>query len=94
MLNFYKEQKVLVEGPLNNLKESAIQFSKAKKLINIINPGGHFMSTNMYDAREVMIPGSIYDRSGQINGTSTTQNPVTSTNNYFSRTAGIILKIY
>lgn len=50
------------------------------------------MSTNIYDAREVMIPGSIYDRSGHINGTSTTQNTVTSTNNYFSRTTGIISK--
>lgn len=25
--------------------------------------GGRFMSTAMYDAREVLIPGSAYDRS-------------------------------
>ncbi|CAF4567064.1 unnamed protein product, partial [Rotaria sp. Silwood2] len=31
LLTYYKEQHVLVEGPLNNLKESAIQFSKPKK---------------------------------------------------------------
>ncbi|XP_059487209.1 regulator of nonsense transcripts 1 [Neocloeon triangulifer] len=69
LLNFYKEHKVLVEGPLNNLKESLIQFSKPKKLINSANPGTHFMLTTMYDAREAMIPGSIYDRTGgHMNG--------------------------
>lgn len=30
--------------------------------------GCHFMSTTMYDAREAMVPGSVYDRSGQVNG--------------------------
>lgn len=35
------------------------------------------MSTTVYDAREAMVPGSIYDRSGQING-----NP------YFGRNTG------
>lgn len=69
LLSFYKEQKVLVEGPLNNLKESMIQFAKPKKLVNAANPGSHFMSTTMYDAREALIPGSVYDRSGtQVNG--------------------------
>lgn len=38
LLSYYKEQKVLVEGPLNNLKESMIQFSKPKKLTNPLNP--------------------------------------------------------
>uniref|UniRef100_A0A3Q2VWI1 UPF1 RNA helicase and ATPase n=1 Tax=Haplochromis burtoni TaxID=8153 RepID=A0A3Q2VWI1_HAPBU len=32
LLNYYKEQKVLVEGPLNNLRESLMQFSKPRKL--------------------------------------------------------------
>uniref|UniRef100_A0AAQ5XB37 Upf1 domain-containing protein n=1 Tax=Amphiprion ocellaris TaxID=80972 RepID=A0AAQ5XB37_AMPOC len=63
LLNNYKEQKVLVEGPLNNLRESLMQFSKPRKLVNTINPGGRFMSTAMYDAREALIPGSAYDRS-------------------------------
>uniref|UniRef100_A0A6M2DNA6 DNA helicase n=1 Tax=Xenopsylla cheopis TaxID=163159 RepID=A0A6M2DNA6_XENCH len=67
LLTFYKEQKVLVEGSLNNLKESMIQFTKPKKLVNSINPGSHFMSTCMYDAREAMVPGSVYDRTGQMN---------------------------
>ncbi|CAG2054083.1 unnamed protein product [Timema podura] len=68
LLNFYKEQKVLVEGPLNNLKESLIQFSKPKKLVNAANPGTHFMSTSIYDAREALVPGSVYDRTGHMNG--------------------------
>ena len=38
LLNYYKEQKVLVEGPLNNLRESLMQFSKPRKLVNAINP--------------------------------------------------------
>lgn len=69
LLSFYKEQKVLVEGPLTNLKESMIQFAKPKKLLNSENPGSHFMSTSMFDAREAMVPGSVYDRSNAaING--------------------------
>lgn len=63
LLNFYKERKVLVEGSLNNLKESLIQFQKPKKLVNTMNMGAHFMTTMMADAKEVMIPGSIYERS-------------------------------
>ncbi|KAL1454067.1 hypothetical protein WDU94_010357 [Cyamophila willieti] len=68
LLNFYKEQKVLVEGPLNNLKESLILFSKPKQLLNANNPGSHFMSTSVFDAREAIIPGSVYDRSGGGSG--------------------------
>lgn len=69
LLTFYKEQKVLVEGPLTNLKESLIQFAKPKKLINSENPGSHFMSTSMFDAREALVPGSVYDRTNAaING--------------------------
>ncbi|ALC49824.1 Upf1 [Drosophila busckii] len=64
LLNFYKDRKVLVEGSLNNLKESLIHFQKPKKLVNSMNIGAHFMSTMMADAKEVMVPGSIYDRSG------------------------------
>lgn len=64
LLTFYKENKVLVEGPLNNLKESMIQFSKPRKMVNSLNPGSHFMQTAMFDAREAIVPGSVYDRSG------------------------------
>ncbi|XP_013391305.1 regulator of nonsense transcripts 1 [Lingula anatina] len=68
LLTHYKEMKVLVEGPLNNLKESMIQFSKPRKLVNAANPGGRFMSNTMFSAREAMIPGSVYDRSHMMNG--------------------------
>lgn len=73
LLNFYKEQKVLVEGPLNHLKESLILFSKPKQLLNSNNPGSHFMSTSVYDAREALIPGSVYDRTSGTNVSSTPQ---------------------
>lgn len=66
LLNFYKEKKVLVEGSLNNLKESMIQFVKPKKLVNTLNPGTHFMSNVMYDAKEVMGVGGYYNRSGNM----------------------------
>uniref|UniRef100_A0A182PR66 DNA helicase n=1 Tax=Anopheles epiroticus TaxID=199890 RepID=A0A182PR66_9DIPT len=61
LLNFYKDKKVLVEGSLNNLKESMIQFTKPKKLINTLNPGSHFMTNAMYDAKEVL-GGGYFDR--------------------------------
>ncbi|CAG0894471.1 unnamed protein product [Darwinula stevensoni] len=67
LLSFYKENHVLVEGPLTNLRESTIQFAKPRKLINTSNPGTHFMSTAMFDAREAMTPGSVYDRTSHLN---------------------------
>lgn len=42
------------------------------------------MSTAMYDAREAMIPGSVYDRSSHLNG----GNPL------FKVTAVIIIVMY
>lgn len=36
------------------MRESQIQFSKPKKLLNSLNPGTHFMRTNIYDARELL----------------------------------------
>ena len=45
LLHHYKEARCLVEGPLTNLKESLIQFSKPRKLVNSLNPGSHFMNT-------------------------------------------------
>lgn len=70
LLNFYKERKVLVEGSLNNLKESMIQFAKPKKLVNTLNPGTHFMSNVMYDAKEALGNGGYYGRSNQMSGYS------------------------
>eukprot|EP00245_Coleochaete_scutata_P003497 TRINITY_DN1511_c0_g4_i2.p1 TRINITY_DN1511_c0_g4~~TRINITY_DN1511_c0_g4_i2.p1 ORF type:complete len:564 (+),score=94.07 TRINITY_DN1511_c0_g4_i2:454-2145(+) len=42
LLCHYKEHECLVEGPLNNLKQSAVQFQKPKKLYNEkrVFPGG------------------------------------------------------
>ncbi|KAH8261736.1 hypothetical protein KR044_005835 [Drosophila immigrans] len=79
LLNFYKDRKVLVEGSLNNLKESLIHFQKPKKLVNSMNIGAHFMSTMMADAKEVMVPGSIYERSSGY-GRQMQSNPAQSIN--------------
>ena len=38
LLTYFKEQRALVEGPLGNLKESLMQFSKPRKLTNMLNP--------------------------------------------------------
>ena len=34
----------------------------ARKLVNTLNPGSHFMNNTMFDAREAMAPGGLYDR--------------------------------
>uniref|UniRef100_A0AAG5D4A6 DNA helicase n=1 Tax=Anopheles atroparvus TaxID=41427 RepID=A0AAG5D4A6_ANOAO len=73
LLNFYKDKKVLVEGSLNNLKESLIQFTKPKKIVNTLNPGSHFMSNAMYDAKEVLGSG-FFDRNQP--STSYAHNPL------------------
>ena len=56
LLCHYKENHCLVEGPLTNMKESLMQFSKPKTMVNSMNPGSHFMKAAMYDAREAMVP--------------------------------------
>ncbi|XP_078488507.1 regulator of nonsense transcripts 1 [Ciona intestinalis] len=68
LLTYFKEQRALVEGPLGNLKESLMQFSKPRKLTNVLNPGGRYMSNAMWDAREALIPGGAYDRASTYNG--------------------------
>ena len=52
-MNYYKDNGVLVEGPLSNLRPSACPLPKPKKLKNASNPGAHFMVTTTFDAREV-----------------------------------------
>lgn len=76
---------MLVEGPLNNLKESQIQFAKPKQIVNTANPGTHFMSTTVYDAREAIVPGSIYDRSGHNAGSNYYPRPGESLVEYSSK---------
>jgi len=59
-LNYYKDNGVLVEGPLSNLRPSPVQLPKAKKLKNASNPGAHFMSTTTFDAKEVARSAANY----------------------------------
>jgi len=54
LLHHYKENEVLVEGALTNLKPSLIQFPKPKPLINRNNPGAHFMQFHTVDAKEFL----------------------------------------
>lgn len=70
LLHWFREQHLLVEGPLNNLKETLIQFPKVKKMVNMVNPGARYMSNTMYTAKEYKNiprmsqqggPGSIYN---------------------------------
>ena len=54
LLQFYKENHVLTEGPLNNLKESMMQIPKPKKPTSNFNPGQHFMPSAVSDTRQVL----------------------------------------
>ena len=58
LLQFYKENHVLTEGPLNNLKESMMQIPKPKKPTSNFNPGQHFMPSAVSDTRQVLGKGS------------------------------------
>jgi hypothetical protein len=60
LLHHYKENDVLVEGPITNLKPSLIQFTKPKPLVNRNNPGVHFMQLQTFDARDVLSTGNPF----------------------------------
>ena len=64
---------IFLLGPLNDLRESAIQFVKPRPLRNNINPGGRWNSNTTWDAREAMVPGSVYDRQNRVR----THDPMT-----------------
>ena len=76
LLHHYKESDLLMEGPLSNLQHSVMKFSKPKRMVNMANPGTHFMNNVTYNARDVMQPGSAYDRSSQLRNQRTSQPPV------------------
>merc|ERR1719507_1925779 len=81
LLQHYKDNGLLLEGPLNNMKQSLIQFPKPKKIINVANPGSHFMKAVTYDAREVLCGGRI--------PTSTTQGNLFSIHQEYQNQANI-----
>ena len=82
-LKFWKKKKyhyihvsngfTVLLGPLNDLRESAIQFVKPRPLRNNVNPGGRWNSNTTWDAREAMVPGSVYDRQNRVR----THDPMT-----------------
>ena len=43
LIHHYQENHCLVEGPLTNLKESLVQLSKPRKLVNSLSPGSNFI---------------------------------------------------
>ncbi|XP_018024083.1 regulator of nonsense transcripts 1-like isoform X2 [Hyalella azteca] len=66
LLYHFKDKHLLVEGALSNLQESLMMFSKPKRMVNLANPGSHFMSRVTYDAREVIVPGSAFEKSSRL----------------------------
>lgn len=43
LLTFYKEHRVMVEGPLSNLKECPIQLNRPRKMLNHFVPGNNYL---------------------------------------------------
>lgn len=68
LLTFYRESKALVEGPLNNLKESLVQFNKPRKLLNPLNMSSHFsMNNNPMSIGETVQGSGSLNRMGPAN---------------------------
>ncbi|KAG5453904.1 ATP-dependent helicase NAM7 [Clonorchis sinensis] len=72
LLHFYREQHLLVEGPLNNLAEYMLQFPKPK-VPYTFKPGGHFLSqlaanTALLNANQMtqqrLGPGGFFSQAG------------------------------
>ncbi|XP_028967713.1 regulator of nonsense transcripts 1 [Galendromus occidentalis] len=68
LLAFYKNNSVVVEGPLTNLRETMLHITRPKKMMNSANPGCHFMNTAMF-TRDSSQSGSnslggLLDRTG------------------------------
>lgn len=56
LIHHCKELHTLVDGPLHALRECTMTFPKPRPMLNAVNPGAHFMQTNVYDAREYITP--------------------------------------
>jgi len=61
LLTYFKDNHTLVEGPLNDLRESAIQFVKPRTDKNL-GQQGRWAQTATWDAKEALVPGGAYDR--------------------------------
>lgn len=70
LLTYYKENRVLVEGPLNNLKESLIQFSKVHKK-NPMPSMSAFMMTRQSNTNSGTNSGQGNSIRNQLDGAST-----------------------
>jgi len=75
LLSHYKENECLVEGPLNNLKQSMVQFQKPKKIYNdrrifpgsgLPNAGDSFVAGVVNDKRGARARGNSYMPFGQL----------------------------
>ncbi|KAJ8755110.1 hypothetical protein K2173_018908 [Erythroxylum novogranatense] len=76
LLSHYKEHECLVEGPLNNLKQSMVQFQKPKKIYNdrrLFYGGGHVIVGN--DNFGLVSTSSPDSRSGRSRGSHVPSSP-------------------
>jgi len=55
-IHYFQELKLLVEGPLNNLKKSSMTLPRIKKMENQDNPGSHLMTKRSFNARHTWKP--------------------------------------
>ncbi|THD20660.1 Regulator of nonsense transcripts 1 [Fasciola hepatica] len=78
LLHFYRDQHLLVEGPLNNLTEYMLQFPKPK-VPYTFKPGGHYLAQLAANTDQLMNAGqlAVGQRAGAPNFFSQTANNTT-----------------
>ncbi|KAI8530189.1 hypothetical protein RHMOL_Rhmol11G0036500 [Rhododendron molle] len=90
LLTHYKEHECLVEGPLNNLKQSMVQFQKPKKIYNdrrIFFGGGHGIVPDAFGSVASSSPNSER-RNGRSRGSYLPSGPPNGTHKPGLYTAG------